>query len=264
MAEFAYDKLRVAQQFSRAAERYAEHDLLQRLTGQALLAELPAQYQSVVDIGCGPASHSESLAQRSDCYLGLDLAPGMLAQAQQVQPNLQWVLADAEQLPLQANSVAVIFSNLALQWCNHLSRALQQCADALQPQGQLVFSTVLSGSMEPLVGAMRQLDGQVHHNRLLTEQELAQQLARVPNVHWQQRRQQFAIRYTSLTEMVADLKGIGANYTAGGSRGYFGRSRWRALETLLDTQRDENGLLIMNWSIALICGKKSCNKQEKM
>ena len=256
MIEFGYDKQRVAQQFSRAAAHYAEHDLLQRLTGQALLAELPKQCQSLVDIGCGPASHSALLAQHTDYYLGLDLAPGMLTQAQLVQPDLQWVVADAEQLPLQANSIAVIFSNLALQWCNQLSLALQHCAAALKPQGQLLFSTVLSGSMEPLVGTMRQLDGQVHHNRLLSEQELAQQLAQVSDMRWQQRSQQFVIRYASLAEMLADLKGIGANYTAGGSRSYFGRSRWRALERLMDDQRDDDGLLAMNWSIALINGIK--------
>lgn len=265
MTQLAYDKQRVAQQFSRAAGSYAQHDQLQRLTGKALMASLPQHCDSLVDIGCGPASHSAELAQYTQTYLGIDLAAGMLAQAQHCQPQLQWLLADAEQLPLQHQSVAVIFANLALQWCNRLSASLQQCVSALQPRGQLLFSTVLAGSMEPLMSAMQQLDGQSHHNRLLTQQQLQQQLAEVEGITWRVEIQQYRISYPSLSDMLADIKGIGANYTADRSSGYFGKARWQALTRRMENYRDDRGLLQLNWNIALIYGQKiNSNSAEKL
>jgi malonyl-CoA O-methyltransferase len=256
MTDLAYDKQRVAQQFSRAARSYAEHDQLQRCCAQALLEYLPKHCESLVDIGCGPASHSALLAQCTDFYLGMDIAPGMLSQAQQCQPQLHWLLADVEQLPLRANSVEVIVANLALQWCNHLAASLRECARALQTNGQLLFSTVLAGSMQPLMRSMQQLDGQTHHNRFLTAQQLADQLAQVHGMHWQTQYQHFCVSYNSLTAMLADIKGIGANYTARVHSGYFGKARWQALETLMETHRTNQGVLDLHWDIALICGYK--------
>lgn len=263
MTQLGYDKHRVAQQFSRAAGSYAQHDQLQRLTGKALMARLPQHCHSLVDIGCGPASHSAELAQHTQLYLGIDLAAGMLAQAQHCQPQLQWLLADAEQLPLQHQSVTVIFANLALQWCNRLSASLQQCVQALQPQGQLLFSTVLNGSMEPLMSSMQQLDGNSHHNRLLTKQQLQQQLAEVAGISWQVEVHQYRISYSSVTAMLADIKGIGANYNADRSSGYFGKARWQALTQSMEKYRDSDDLLQLNWNIALINGRKPVNNNRK-
>lgn len=256
MTNLAYNKQRVAQQFSRAASSYAQHDRLQRLSAEALLRYLPSYSASLLDIGCGPASHSGKLAQRTDLYIGMDIAPGMLAAAQQIHPQLQWLLADAEQLPLQSCSIATVTANLALQWCNHLPASLNECSRILQSGGHMLFSTVLAGSMEPLMGAMRQLDGQIHHNRFLTEQQLAQQLAKVDGMHWHTELRQFCLSYASLYTMLADIKGIGANYTARDTNGYFGKSRWQALERLLEAHRSEYGMLELNWNIALIYGRK--------
>lgn len=256
MNNLAYNKQRVAQHFSRAAGSYAQHDQLQRLTAAALMAYLPGHCQSLVDIGCGPASHSAELAQHTDFYLGMDIAPGMLAQAQLCQPHLAWLQGDAEQLPLQQHSVAVIVANLALQWCNHLAATLQQCVRALQNDGRIVFTTVLAGSMEPLMGAMQRLDGGTHHNHFLTELQLADQLAQVDGIRWHTELHQFSLSYASLYDMLADIKGIGANYTARASSGYFGKARWQALEQLLEDHRNRRGMLQLNWNIALIYGHK--------
>ena len=256
MTHSHYDKQRVAQQFSRAASRYTQHAQLQRHCAELVKAYLPSHCDSLLDLGCGPASHSLELAQVTDFYLGMDIAEGMLKQAQQCQPQLHWLLADAEQLPLQANSISVIVANLALQWCNQLANTLQQCAHALQADGHLLFTTVLEGSMQPLMAAMHQLDGQLHHNQFLTEHQLTEQLAQVDQLSWHIELQRFCFDYDSLYEMLAEIKGIGANYTARTSSGYFGKGRWRALEQLMEKHRSDQGKLPLNWNIALIYGRK--------
>jgi malonyl-CoA O-methyltransferase len=256
MTPSRYDKQRVAQQFSRAAQCYTQHAHLQRQCAELIKAYLPNHCDSLLDVGCGPASHSLELAHRTDFYLGMDIAEGMVRQAQQCQPQLHWLLADAEQLPLQANSISVIVANLALQWCNHLANTLQQCAYALQADGQLLFTTVLEGSMQPLMASMHQLDGQPHHNQFLTVQQLTEQLGQVDQLSWHMELRQFGFDYDSLNTMLAAIKGIGANYTARTTSGYFGKTRWRALAQLMEKHRNEQGKLPLNWNIALIYGRK--------
>jgi malonyl-CoA O-methyltransferase len=138
-----------------------------------------------------------------------------------------------------------------------LANTLQQCADALQADGRLLFTTVLAGSMQPLMAVMHQLDGQLHHNQFLTEQQLTEQLAQVDQLSWHIQLQRFCFDYDSLYEMLAEIKGIGANYTARSSSGYFGKERWRVLEQLMEKHRGEQGKLPLNWNIALIYGRKT-------
>ena len=65
--------------------------------------------------------------------------------------------------------------------------------------------------------------------------------------------------------MLADIKGIGANYTADRSSGYFGKARWQALTRRMENYRDDRGLLQLNWNIALIYGQKiNSNSAEKL
>lgn len=56
-----------------------------------------------------------------------------------VKENL--LCADIESLPLVNASVGLLWSNLAIQWCNDLDVALQEFHRVLQPEGSLMFST---------------------------------------------------------------------------------------------------------------------------
>ncbi|NIO41953.1 MAG: methyltransferase domain-containing protein, partial [Burkholderiales bacterium] len=50
------------------------------------------------------------------------------------------VCADVQQLPLAADTVDLIWSNLALHWVEDLSAAFAQMFRALRPGGLLMFS----------------------------------------------------------------------------------------------------------------------------
>ena len=53
----------------------------------------------VLDVGCGPGSLSAAAAARGALVTGVDLAEGMLAQARRNHPEIEFVHADAEDLP---------------------------------------------------------------------------------------------------------------------------------------------------------------------
>ena len=83
----AVDKAQLARRFGAAARHYDAHARFQQEVGQALLERMPDSQVgtdltvSGLDLGCGTGFFLPALAGRCSELTGLDLAPGMLAQA---------------------------------------------------------------------------------------------------------------------------------------------------------------------------------------
>nr|MBP8008331.1 methyltransferase domain-containing protein [Thiopseudomonas sp.] len=166
------NKQQVAAAFSRAAETYDSVADFQRAVGARLLSLLPesicpAHIQQWLDLGCGTGYFCEHLQQRfaSARGTGLDLAQGMLAFARTRCPDLSYICADAEQLPLQDNSQDLVFSSLALQWCTDFSKVLHEAHRVLKPGGVLLFSSLADGSLIELRRSWQAVDNATHVNQ---------------------------------------------------------------------------------------------------
>jgi malonyl-CoA O-methyltransferase len=79
--------------------------------------------------------------------------------------KLRGLCADAEQLPLADASVDVIFSNLALQWCEDLPGAMCEIARVLVRGGCAAICTLGADTLWELRAAWRTVDQSVHVNR---------------------------------------------------------------------------------------------------
>ncbi|RUO70425.1 methyltransferase domain-containing protein [Pseudidiomarina salinarum] len=251
----AYDKTRVARQFSKAAVSYSQHDYLQRLCGEQLLQRLPEHSEVLVDLGCGPASMTSALQSQCGYYLGLDIAAGMLQQAQS-QCNAAFAGADMDLLPLQADSVDTVFSNLTLQWSNDLHATLSGVLKTLKPGGSMVFSTILAGSMTPLTRIFAEVDSHPHSNTFLSADVIRNVLTKLPEASWDLTELPLRVSYSSLRDMLRDLKGIGANYTARDPQGLFTRRRFALWEAATEKYREADGKLYLYWHIGLISLRK--------
>ncbi|MDX1704967.1 methyltransferase domain-containing protein [Pseudidiomarina sp.] len=251
----SFDKARVARQFSKAAASYSQHDYLQRRCGAALLQQLPAQSDVLIDLGCGPASMTSALQGCCNHYLGLDIATGMLRQAQ-TQEKAAFAGADMDQLPLQQGSVDTIFSNLTLQWSNDLYATLTGALHALRPGGILLFSTILQGSMAPLNSVFAEVDNRPHINSFLSTDSVRNILARLPDCDCELSELPLRVSYDSLTDMLRDLKGIGANYTARDPQGLFTRRRFSKWVAATEKHRETDGKLYLYWHIGLVSIRK--------
>ncbi|MBP6724368.1 MAG: alpha/beta fold hydrolase, partial [Halioglobus sp.] len=140
------DKKDVASSFSRAAPSYDSVAQLQRDVGARLLARLPAGDPAaavVLDLGCGTGYFRAGLTARygSATYIGLDLAPGMVEYARgRAADEGLWLVGDAEALPLAPGSVDLVFSSLAIQWCQRPELFFTELARALKPGGRCLFT----------------------------------------------------------------------------------------------------------------------------
>lgn len=247
MTEALIDKRQVAESFGRAAQTYDQAAAFQRTVGNSLLARLPAWQipRAVTDLGCGTGYFTRALQQRySQTVLGLDLAEGMLRYAREQSDGAGcWVAADAESLPLRAESQHLIFSSLALQWCPDLAQVLREAKRVLRPGGCLAFSTLVDGSLFELRESWRCVDGFVHVNRFMAQDSLRAVLASAGFARWQCEIEEHVLHYGQLSELTRELKALGAhNLNPGRPGGLTGRARLRALTQAYEQYRNDGSL----------------------
>jgi arsenite methyltransferase len=96
----------------------------------------------VLDVGCGPASVTASLARAAGpgaLVLGLDRSEAMLARAVRAESRhgIGFLRADAQQLPLRGETVDAVISIGMLQFIPDPVVALAEMARVLRPGGRL-------------------------------------------------------------------------------------------------------------------------------
>ncbi|KLU19663.1 biotin synthase, partial [Proteus mirabilis] len=126
------DKQRIAQTFGKAAVHYDNHANIQRYSGNKLM-DL-ARYDSgkiVLDAGCGTGYFSQKWKQQGKFVIALDLSYTMLQVAKQQQRADGYLQSDIEHCAIMPQSVDIVFSNLAMQWCDDLSVAINSLMKAV-------------------------------------------------------------------------------------------------------------------------------------
>jgi len=153
----------IAARFSAAAETYDQTAQVQKNVAEhvtALLAGIPAP-QKILEIGCGTGLLTGMLCRalpRATIH-ALDLSAGMLAQAQTLlgnRANVQWILADARQLPAGA-TYDLLVSSSSLHWIQPLADLFQTLRPRLITGGHLVFGLMLKDTLKELHAARRRV-----------------------------------------------------------------------------------------------------------
>jgi SAM-dependent methyltransferase len=111
------------------SERAATYDaLMARATGIAIKPLLAGvrSGETVLDVGCGPGALSAAAAARGAIVTGVDLAPGMVAEARRRHPGIDFREADAEALPFADGSFDVALGAFLV---NHLPDAERAVAE---------------------------------------------------------------------------------------------------------------------------------------
>lgn len=252
----------VRRSFDRAAATYDDAAILQREVCARLLEHLEPMRiapRRALDLGCGTGHAFDALAKRFPAaeLLGLDIAPAMLARARARSPwwqrmlGARWpalVCADAERLPLAGASVDLLFSNLAMQWCEP-SRAFAEAARVLANDGLFLFSTVGPDTLRELRAAFAQADGEPHVNRFVDMHDLGDALVHAGFADPVMEMETITLEYDSVMAVARDLKAIGAvNSLPSRARGLPGRDRWRRMTEAYERFR-RDGLLPATWEI---------------
>ncbi|RTR05266.1 methyltransferase domain-containing protein [Halomonas nitroreducens] len=215
-------RARVARAFSRAAPHYQERAQAQQAMGDHLLARLPAQAHSLLDMGCGPGEMTANLARRygEACRVtGLDLAPGMLDEARRRHPtSIRWLVGDAGALPLATASLDLVVSNLAIQWCPDLDAVMAELHRVLRPGGRALITTLGPGTLAEVHQAWSrpQQPAALLGFRDVGAHRLAAHRAGFRGVSVEARTERF--HYPDLAAVMASIKGVGAQVARPGAQ----------------------------------------------
>lgn len=238
----------VAASFSRAAPRYDAVAQLQREVGEQLLHRLepaaptPAR---VVDLGSGTGHFAPALRARFPAahYLGLDLAEGMCRYARAQHPEAgDWLVADAESLPLASSSVDLVFSSLAIQWCQRPAALFAELARVLRPGGRCLFSTLGPGTLHELRAAWQAVDPHRHVNDFLPAAALAAAARPLPDLSLALQQRDYRMCYDEVRELLDELKTLGAhNVSRDRPAGLGGRQALRGMLGAYEQWRDGAG-----------------------
>jgi malonyl-CoA O-methyltransferase len=190
---------------------------LQREVGRRLLAHLhvvPTASATVLDLGCGTGFFQPDLSARypAATYIGLDLAPGMIEYAR-TRSSCQglWIVGDAESLPLATESVDVVFSSLAVQWCSRPDWFLAELARVLKPGGRCVFTTLGPDTLHELRQSWAAVDAYQHVNNFLPAEALIAAAGRVSAIELILSTERHCMQYQRVGELLTELKSLGAH-----------------------------------------------------
>ncbi len=270
------DKTDVAKSFSRAASSYDSVAALQRQVGERLLSLLPATgAELVLDMGAGTGHFYPHLQQLfpSASIVGLDLAEGMARYARQQHSLASWLCGDAEALPFADQSIDIIYSSLAVQWCDDYHAVCAEALRVLKPGGRFVFSTLGPNTLIELRRAWEVVDHYVHVNRFSEQSVLEHAIADVgfaagsPNALVEGTlvkgslvegaliedaliEETVTMEYPELRGLTRELKSLGAhNVNNGRPMGLTGKRRIQAFKAAYEQQRNENGMLPASYQV---------------
>lgn len=253
MDEYAIDKVRVRASFSRAANTYDASAVLQKQVREEMLERLSLiniAPQAILDAGCGTGAASFALQKKfkNAQVVSLDIAYGMLQQTKAQRPflnkifsNQQLLCADIESLPITSNSINLLWSNLALQWCNDLDAAFKEAARVLQPNALYMFSTFGPDTLKELRAATQ--NGNTHVSRFIDMHDIGDALSRAGFSAPVLDVEHYTLTYDNVRDVMKDLKSIGAhNATAGRNRGLAGKGFLQNLTQAYEQFRTNNKL----------------------
>ncbi len=244
MNEFLIDKRQMRRAFSRAAQNYDATAVMQREVCSRMLERLDyikLQPAHILDAGSGTGWGTRQLTQRypGAQTIALDIAIGML---QTARGRSGWwqklfggakqmpVCADIEALPLASDSVEMVWSNLAVQWCNDLPAVLIELHRVLKVDGLLMFSTFGPDTLKELRQAFNGVDQHNHINRFTDMHDIGDMLVHGGFADPVMDMEYITLTYDDVRGVLQDLKTIGAhNATAGRSPGLMGKNAWARL-----------------------------------
>jgi malonyl-CoA O-methyltransferase len=255
---YLLDKVRVRASFNRAANTYDAAAVLQKQVREEMLSRLDlvkVAPQAILDAGCGTGHGSFGLQKRfrSAQVYSLDIALNMLQKTQLQRPWMQsWsqkilgkqqqlICADIENLPITSNSMGLVWSNLALQWCNDLDAAFTEVARVLQPESLFVFSTFGPDTLKELRVASS--NGHTHVSRFIDMHDIGDALIRAGFSTPVLDVEHYTLTYDDVKSVMKDLKSIGAhNATQGRARGLQGKGFLQNLTQNYEQFRTNNKL----------------------
>lgn len=268
---------KIARAFDRAAHQYDDvadvqkrvgirlaHHYLFDTSATKLTRAVSTKPATMLDGGCGTGYHHDLLRKHDpDAYLtAYDLSATMLQLAAQHSDSC--VCGDLESLPFQNNSFSLIWSNLALQWCQP-ERAYPELYRALEKDGALVFSTLVSGTLHEFDTAFSGADNYRHVGNFAGAQDSIAGLRAAGFNKIQHTVERWVTYHADFSALLASIREIGAssktvvsnaNDRSQPRRSMMGKTVWQAMQRRYETLGNAAGYLPATYRVLFVRATK--------
>lgn len=128
--------------WTRSAPGYAESTA--RLTSHAVhhllaVAHLTSASRAL-EIGCGPGHITAMMADTGATVTGVDLVPAMIETARALHPSIEFIEANAEQLPFADDAFDAVLVNFSIHHFARPDVVAREIRRVLEPGGRFVFA----------------------------------------------------------------------------------------------------------------------------
>jgi len=264
----------VAESFSQAAARYDSASAIQKTIAAKLLNKVkslefnqPQSERYIVDAGCGTGLWTAKLCEHAKHVTGVDMASGMLDYAKAKNTQVpHWLQADVRAMPLVPEQTHLIFSSLAIQWCDDIAGLLQHWYKLLSPGGYVVLATLASNTLHELSQSFLSLDDDRHVNQFYHADELQSIVDKSSFKSISFDNQVEVQPYDNLLGLLHDLKDIGAQTVIEKNEGNvqkaevkpLTKAKLNQLKLSYEQYRQADGMLPASYDVVYMVLQKPC------
>lgn len=216
------------------------HRLLEQLEFMRFKPEV------IIDLGCGKGYASKVLKNKyplAEIY-SLDLADKIIPKQQ------NGICANASQLPLRAQSVDLVYSNLMLPWCENMEAIFAEVQRILKPGGLFLFTTFGPETLQELAQAWHDLDNFPHQHLFYDLQDIGDVLLQQQFLDPVIDREMLVVNYQNCEQLCKELKFSGMNNIHKDRRNTLtGKKRWQKFANNINAQANQNGKIPIRFEI---------------
>ncbi|MES2069025.1 MAG: methyltransferase domain-containing protein [Pseudomonadota bacterium] len=272
------DQKTVRQLFARP-EKILGSDFLRREIAGRMREKLELvkiQPERVLDAGCGDGADLAHLQKifAGAHVLGADASPQMLAAALQNQrvagssvgrllakwtppalarslrsQNEGLACADFARLPLAANAVDLVWSNLALHWHPQPDLVFAEWRRVLRTEGLLMFSCFGPDTLIELRQAFAGIDELPHTIPFVDMHDFGDMLVNAGFSTPVMDMEKITLTYDAIDKLIADVRALGGNPLLTRRTGLMGRRAWQKLCDAFDKMRSADNRVPLTFEI---------------
>jgi malonyl-CoA O-methyltransferase len=247
------DERAVQRQFARVATTYDSASLLQKKIADELIDRIDLVSpgpDTLLDLGSGTGYLGRCAKEKFPALsvIAIDRVMAMATESSSFDLGARTVIAAAEKLALEKESVPLVLSNLLLHWCD-VSAVFFEVARVLEIGGAFLFSTLGPDTLMELRAAWAKVDEYPHVHEFIDMHNLGDALVTAGFSEPVLDTDRISVTYKDVPRLVAELRHVGgANVRLDRRKTCTGKERYRRFVEAYEEFR-ARGRLSSTWEV---------------